>query len=239
MPDFEMPYFIDGGGNKGYFKDSTARDGLSDITDKMDIKEVAVNWPSSGTVTERATNVITQIITNTTFTKQFTIIDIRQNNAEATKLGQILYSAVSAANYGMGLYFSYYTTNFYKFSNAAGTITVSQMTDDVSLTATLSVLDNLCTTAVNLDGTPQNLYTLFKGLPKNRLNIRKINGTQSSTSLCGGAAFTAIGNFSSNNYGWVFGFSDRADCGFSFMAVNYPTVYVQKPTVTVTSYTVS
>jgi len=32
MSDFEMPYFVDGGGNKGYFKDSTARD---QITDKL------------------------------------------------------------------------------------------------------------------------------------------------------------------------------------------------------------
>jgi hypothetical protein len=29
MSDFEMPYFIDGGGNKGYFKDTTARDQIS------------------------------------------------------------------------------------------------------------------------------------------------------------------------------------------------------------------
>lgn len=38
MPDFEMPYFIDGGGNKGYFKDVTARDQLTDLVNgKADI----------------------------------------------------------------------------------------------------------------------------------------------------------------------------------------------------------
>ena len=35
MPDFEMPYFIDGGGNKGYFKDSTARNQVSDINNNL------------------------------------------------------------------------------------------------------------------------------------------------------------------------------------------------------------
>ena len=204
----------------------------------MDIKEVTVDWPSSGTVTERATNVITQIITNTTFTKQFTIIDIRQNNTEATKLGQILYSAVSIT-YGMGLYFSYYTDNFYKFKNAGGTISVSQMTDDVSLAATLSALDNLNPTSVNIAGTPQNLYTLFKGLPKNRLHVRKINGDQTAESLFGNSSFTVLGNFSSNNYGWILCLSDNAACGFKLMSVNVGKAYVQTPTVTVTEYTVS
>ena len=33
MPDFEMPYFIDGGGNKGYFKDTTAREEIGDLTE--------------------------------------------------------------------------------------------------------------------------------------------------------------------------------------------------------------
>ena len=32
MPDFEMPYFIDGGGNKGYFKDTTARDQVTEVS---------------------------------------------------------------------------------------------------------------------------------------------------------------------------------------------------------------
>ena len=32
MPDFEMPYFIDGGGNKGYFKDVAARDQIAALT---------------------------------------------------------------------------------------------------------------------------------------------------------------------------------------------------------------
>lgn len=30
MADFEMPYFLDGGGNKGYFKDTTAREQITD-----------------------------------------------------------------------------------------------------------------------------------------------------------------------------------------------------------------
>ena len=32
MSDFEMPYFVDGGGNKGYFKDSTAREQIGDLS---------------------------------------------------------------------------------------------------------------------------------------------------------------------------------------------------------------
>ena len=32
MSDFEMPYFIDGGGNKGYFVDPTAREQINNLT---------------------------------------------------------------------------------------------------------------------------------------------------------------------------------------------------------------
>ena len=32
MSDFEMPYFVDGGGNKGYFKDTTARNKIGDLS---------------------------------------------------------------------------------------------------------------------------------------------------------------------------------------------------------------
>jgi len=32
MPDFEMPYFIDGGGNKGYFKDTNLRNKIGDLS---------------------------------------------------------------------------------------------------------------------------------------------------------------------------------------------------------------
>ena len=35
MSDFEMPYFVDGGGNKGYFKDTTAREQVSDINNDL------------------------------------------------------------------------------------------------------------------------------------------------------------------------------------------------------------
>ena len=31
MSDFEMPYFIDGGGNKGYFVDPTAREQINNL----------------------------------------------------------------------------------------------------------------------------------------------------------------------------------------------------------------
>jgi len=48
MSDFEMPYFIDGGGNKGYFKDSTARDQIETTNEKIATK--------IGTFTINATN---------------------------------------------------------------------------------------------------------------------------------------------------------------------------------------
>lgn len=31
MPDFEMPYFVDGSGNKGHFKDTTAREQIETL----------------------------------------------------------------------------------------------------------------------------------------------------------------------------------------------------------------
>lgn len=109
------------------------------------------------------------------------------------------------------------------------------------LTSALANLDNLKATEVaTIDGTPQNLFTLFKGLAKSRLHIRRITGTQSASSMFGGSSFTVIGAFSSNNYGWILCLSDNAACGFKHIAVNEGTVaYVQTPTVTVTQYTVS
>lgn len=38
MSDFEMPYFVDGGGNKGYFVDSTAREQIKTANDKIATK---------------------------------------------------------------------------------------------------------------------------------------------------------------------------------------------------------
>lgn len=35
MSDFEMPYFVDGGGNKGYFKDTTARNQIVDTNTQI------------------------------------------------------------------------------------------------------------------------------------------------------------------------------------------------------------
>lgn len=32
MSDFEMPYYVDGGGNRGFFKDTVARDQITGIT---------------------------------------------------------------------------------------------------------------------------------------------------------------------------------------------------------------
>lgn len=38
MSDFQMPYFVDGGGNKGYFKDVTAREQISQLNDEIGAK---------------------------------------------------------------------------------------------------------------------------------------------------------------------------------------------------------
>lgn len=132
MPDFEMPYFVDSSGNKGHFKDTTAREQVAEITDGMDIKTVIVTWPSSGTMLERSTDIITQVLENTTFSKQFTIVNVLENNAASTRLGSLLYSIAGNAgsgNYGEGIFFSYYTDIVCKAKNANGTITVKQLAE--------------------------------------------------------------------------------------------------------------
>ena len=107
-------------------RDDTAREQIAGITDGMDIKIAAVTWPSSGTPIQRATDIITQIISGMSFTKPFNVIDIKSDNMFRA---QILYQVVSGGSYGMGLYFSYYQDYVYRFVNTNGTITVKQLAE--------------------------------------------------------------------------------------------------------------
>ena len=43
MSDFEMPYFVDGGGNKGYFKDTTAREKIADLKNMLKVEWFSIN----------------------------------------------------------------------------------------------------------------------------------------------------------------------------------------------------
>lgn len=104
----------------------------------------------------------------------------------------------------------------------------------------LTNLDNLKATEVSIDGTPQNLFTMFKGLSKNRLHVRRIVGTQSTASMFGRSTFTVLGYFTSNNYGWVLCLSDNATNGIRHLVINDGNMaYTQTPTVTVTQTSVS
>ena len=55
MSDFEMPYFVDGGGNKGYFKDTTAREQIVDTNNDL----VIVKVPNSFITLESGISIIT------------------------------------------------------------------------------------------------------------------------------------------------------------------------------------
>ena len=57
MPDFEMPYFVDGGGNKGYFKDSTAREQILNRIKKLPTQVTRYNFTAANTYQYTGVNV--------------------------------------------------------------------------------------------------------------------------------------------------------------------------------------
>ena len=63
MPDFEMPYFADGKGDKGYFKDVTARDQIENLTPILNgaIKTINLSNNQQATVYSNMTNYYAMI----------------------------------------------------------------------------------------------------------------------------------------------------------------------------------
>ena len=126
MPNNELSYKDYPDGTRAYFRDDVARGGgLSDITDKVDVQEISISSPGTGTAMEKATNVITSVLNNITLKRPYTIVNVIYDGIYR---GQMNISAVASTySYSIGTYMSYYTDFIFKFINANGTITVNQL----------------------------------------------------------------------------------------------------------------
>ena len=105
---------------------NTALGNKQNVIDQVNFIDCSVNWPSTGTDAEKVSSIATQVFNNITTTKPFTMICIKDGTST---LGEMIYGQVSAGNYGVGIFMSYYISGLYRVKNVSGTVTVAQLAD--------------------------------------------------------------------------------------------------------------
>ena len=105
---------------------NTALGNKQNVIDQVNFIDCSVNWPSTGTDAEKVSSIATQVFNNITTTKPFTMICIKDGSST---LGEMIYGQVSAGNYGVGIFMSYYISGLYRVKNVSGTVTVAQLAD--------------------------------------------------------------------------------------------------------------
>ena len=105
---------------------NTALGNKQNVIDQVNFIDCSVNWPSTGTDAEKVTSIATQVFSNITTTKPFTIIAIKDGTST---LGEMIYGQVSAGNYGVGIFMSYYINGIYRVKNVNRTVTVVRLAE--------------------------------------------------------------------------------------------------------------
>lgn len=104
----------------------TALSNKQDVISQANFVDCSVSWPSTGTDAEKVSSIANQVFNNISTTKPFTIIAIKDG---ASTLGEMIYAQVSAGNYGIGIFMSYYINGIYRVKNVNGTATVVQLAE--------------------------------------------------------------------------------------------------------------
>ena len=105
---------------------NTALGNKQNVIDQVNFVDCSINWPSTGTDAEKVSSIATQVLSNITTTKAFTMICIKDGG---TTLGEMIYGQVSAGNYGVGIFMSYYISGFYRVKNVNRTVTVVRLAE--------------------------------------------------------------------------------------------------------------
>ena len=122
MPDFEMPYFVDGGGNKGYFKDTTAREQIDQLDDEISVI-------SSGMAERVNLGTITASSNIDSFGKAWDALTIYNKPVIVhwffSGALMALMFKYEGSQYGMAIAMKYNTTDVYTLSVNNGTKTIT------------------------------------------------------------------------------------------------------------------
>ena len=108
-------------------RDDTAREQISAITNLIDVQEVSVAYPSSGTPIQKAQAIATAVYNAITIKRPFTIVNI---NSDGVYRAEMLISAVTASfSYSQAIFMGYYTDKIYRIEYSNGTVSIKQLAE--------------------------------------------------------------------------------------------------------------
>jgi len=148
MPDFEMPYFIDGGGNKGYFKDSTARDQIETANDQIaTLTSEKVTYIPFGTITASSvTEALGKVWDSITVYSRTVIVSFGWYGT----LMAMMYKYPDS-QYGMAIAMRYASTDIYTMNVNNGTKSYATYSSESgTVTSTLFDTNRIAVTSQNI-----------------------------------------------------------------------------------------